>query len=65
MAAGEATSQQRLVIEVLRMHRMVLAATTGAVLALTGAVAQGLFRNPLADPSLLGVSAGARLGLRW
>ena len=34
----------------------------GAALAISGAVMQGLFRNPLADPGLIGISAGAGLG---
>ena len=34
----------------------------GAILALCGAVMQGLFRNPLAEPGIIGVSAGAALG---
>lgn len=45
----------------LRMPRILLAALSGALLALTGAATQTLFRNPLADPSLIGVSAGAAL----
>lgn len=43
----------------LRVPRALLAATVGAALALSGALAQGLFRNPLADPGLLGVTSGA------
>lgn len=45
----------------LRMPRVLLAALSGALLAITGAATQTLFRNPLADPSLIGVSAGAAL----
>jgi iron complex transport system permease protein len=45
----------------LRLPRVLLAVLIGAVLALTGAVAQALFRNPLAEPGLIGVSAGAAL----
>ena len=45
----------------LRLPRVLLAACCGALLALTGAATQTLFRNPLADPSLIGVSAGAAL----
>jgi iron complex transport system permease protein len=43
----------------LRLPRIVFALLIGAALGLTGALTQGLFRNPLADPGLLGVSAGA------
>ncbi len=46
----------------LRMPRVVLGALVGATLALAGAAYQGVFRNPLADPYLLGVAAGAGLG---
>jgi len=50
-----------LVLE-LRSARTLLAMMTGAALAVGGAVMQGLFRNPLAEPGLVGVSAGAALG---
>ena len=46
----------------IRMPRVMLAAIVGASLAISGACLQGLFRNPLADPGLIGVSAGAALG---
>jgi len=46
----------------IRFPRVVLAGLVGAVLGLTGATLQGLFRNPLADPGLIGISAGAGLG---
>ncbi|MBJ7390128.1 MAG: iron chelate uptake ABC transporter family permease subunit, partial [Chthoniobacterales bacterium] len=46
----------------IRLPRVLLAALVGAALALAGAGVQGLFRNPLADPALIGVSAGAALG---
>jgi iron complex transport system permease protein len=46
----------------IRMPRVVLAALVGGMLALAGATYQGVFRNPLADPYLLGVAAGAGLG---
>ncbi|MGB1158568.1 MAG: FecCD family ABC transporter permease [Porticoccaceae bacterium] len=46
----------------IRLPRIVMAIFVGAVLASTGAVMQGLFRNPLADPSLIGVSSGASVG---
>ncbi len=46
----------------LRMPRILFAIVVGAALAAAGAIMQGLFRNPLADPSLLGVSAGAAMG---
>lgn len=46
----------------LRAYRVVTAFFAGAALAVAGVLAQGLFRNPLASPSVLGVSAGASLG---
>jgi iron complex transport system permease protein len=46
----------------LRMPRIVLTALVGAALGISGATYQGLFRNPLADPYLIGVASGAGLG---
>ncbi|MCS7252020.1 MAG: iron ABC transporter permease [Anaerolineae bacterium] len=46
----------------VRLPRVLLMALAGAALAGAGAVYQGLFRNPLADPYLIGVAAGANLG---
>ncbi|MFD1694087.1 FecCD family ABC transporter permease [Roseibium aestuarii] len=60
---GEIPLRDRLVIEVIRLPRMVLGMLVGAGLAVAGAVMQGLFRNPLADPGLIGVSAGSSLGV--
>lgn len=53
---------EQAILWTLRVPRSLLAALAGGVLGLSGAVMQGLFRNPLADPGLLGVSAGAALG---
>lgn len=52
----------RLIVTDLRLPRSVLALLVGASLGLSGAVLQGLTRNPLAEPGLLGVSTGAALG---
>ena len=46
----------------IRLPRLVLGGLVGAGLAVSGAIMQGLFRNPLADPGLVGVSAGGSLG---
>jgi len=46
----------------IRLPRVILAGIVGAALALAGATYQGLFRNPLADPYLIGVAQGAALG---
>ena len=51
-----------LIVTELRLPRTVLACLVGVSLGLSGAVLQGLTRNPLAEPGLLGVSAGAALG---
>jgi iron complex transport system permease protein len=51
------------IITQLRLPRVVLGLLVGAMLALAGAAYQGVFRNPLADPHLLGVAAGAGLGV--
>ncbi|MFB9189455.1 FecCD family ABC transporter permease [Vibrio ostreicida] len=51
-----------LVIQDIRLPRTLLCMLVGAILALCGTVMQGLFRNPLAEPSVIGVSAGASLG---
>ena len=53
---------QRTIFAEIRIPRVVLAGFTGAALAISGAALQGLFRNPLADPGLIGVSSGAALG---
>ncbi|HEY2678296.1 MAG TPA: iron ABC transporter permease [Steroidobacteraceae bacterium] len=50
------------IVTQLRLPRAILAIEVGAALGLSGAVLQGLTRNPLAEPGLLGVSAGAALG---
>jgi len=51
-----------LIVSQIRMPRVVLAALVGAMLSISGAAYQGVFRNPLVDPYLLGVAAGAGLG---
>ncbi|MGY6501724.1 MAG: FecCD family ABC transporter permease [Acidimicrobiales bacterium] len=56
------TERQADILWQIRMPRVVLAGLVGAMLALSGAAYQGVFRNPLADPYLLGVAAGAGLG---
>ncbi len=51
-----------IVVIEIRLPRLALGILVGAALAVSGAVMQGLFRNPLADPGIVGVSAGAGLG---
>lgn len=50
------------IIQQVRLPRTLLAIAVGGILAMCGTVMQGLFRNPLADPGIIGVSAGASLG---
>ena len=57
---GAPTTQQ--ILWAIRLPRTVLIALTGAALSGSGAAYQGLFRNPLADPFLIGVASGAGLG---
>lgn len=51
-----------MIIQQVRLPRTLLAIAVGGILAICGAVMQGLFRNPLADPGIIGVSSGAALG---
>ena len=50
------------IVDKIRLPRVVLGLLVGATLSLSGAAYQGAFRNPLADPYLLGIAAGAGLG---
>ncbi len=56
------SSRVDLVVQQIRLPRALLATFVGALLGICGASTQGLFRNPLADPSLIGVTAGASAG---
>lgn len=56
------TVRDRIIIYDIRLPQLLLGILVGAALAVSGAVMQGLFRNPLADPGLVGVSSGASLG---
>ncbi|WP_246100561.1 FecCD family ABC transporter permease [Tepidimonas alkaliphilus] len=58
---SSAWPQDAMVFGTLRLPRLLLGALVGAGLGLAGALMQGLFRNPLADPGLIGVSSGAAL----
>ena len=59
----DSVSQQvKTILFDIRLPRICLAILIGAILAISGAVMQGLFRNPLAAPSLIGVSSGASVG---
>lgn len=54
--------QAEMILGQIRLPRTLLGLAVGAVLALSGVAMQGLFRNPLADPGLVGVAAGAAVG---
>ncbi len=58
----EVSEAEQLIIWLIRMPRVVVAALVGAALAVAGTQMQGLFRNPLAEPSVIGISQGAALG---
>lgn len=58
----DVASRAEIIIGQIRLPRALLAALVGAMLGISGAAMQGIFRNPLADPSLIGVTAGAALG---
>ena len=55
------SSQQEAVFMRIRLPRIVLGGLVGAALGISGAALQGLFRNPLAEPGLIGISSGASL----
>jgi iron complex transport system permease protein len=57
--AGQADPMPQTIVTQIRAPRMILGAGVGISLALCGAVLQGLLRNPLADPGLIGISGGA------
>ncbi|QLF95013.1 iron ABC transporter permease [Pseudomonas sp. ABC1] len=60
--ASQGLEQAELILGQIRLPRTLLGLAVGSVLALSGVAMQGLFRNPLADPGLIGVSSGAALG---
>ncbi len=63
ITAFDSTDTNHLIIQTLRLPRALTAALVGAALATAGAMMQGLTRNPLADPGLLGIQAGAALAV--
>jgi iron complex transport system permease protein len=60
--AGRPAQGDDMVVLMLRLPRVLMAALVGAALAVSGAAMQGLFRNPLVEPGLVGVSAGSAVG---
>ncbi len=61
-SSTEVSSQVKIVLIDIRFPRIIAAFLVGGTLSLTGATYQGMFRNPMVSPSLLGVSAGAGFG---
>ena len=61
VGGGTASSPEHLVFMNIRLPRLLLGVAAGSALGMSGALMQGLFRNPLADPGLIGVSSGAAL----
>jgi iron complex transport system permease protein len=62
LVSGGSSSIAEVVILEVRLPRVLAAAIVGIALAVAGVVLQGLFRNPMADPYVIGISAGASLG---
>lgn len=62
LQSHEIAARERVILFDIRLPRLIMGILVGAALAVSGAVMQGLFRNPLADPGLVGVGAGAGLG---
>jgi iron complex transport system permease protein len=58
----EPTAQQTAIVLHIRLPRVIAAVLVGGTLAVCGAVMQGLFRNPMASPEILGISSGSSLG---
>lgn len=62
LAVDGVSVRDRTIVWDIRLPRVLTGVLVGAALAVSGAIMQGLFRNPLADPGLVGVSAGAGFG---
>jgi len=58
----EVAESSRIIVTTIRLPRIALGAVVGFALAAAGTVMQGFFRNPMADPSIIGVSSGAAVG---
>ena len=61
-SAADYTEEQKAVIWFIRMPRLIVGILVGGALGISGAVMQGVFSNPLADPGIIGVSSGAATG---
>lgn len=56
---GNGTEEHRIVVQTLRLPRIIAAFLVGAALAVAGAILQGIIRNPLASPDIIGITGGA------
>ncbi|WP_265332206.1 FecCD family ABC transporter permease [Sneathiella sp. P13V-1] len=63
LIGNELSDVQKMVLSEIRLPRILLACLVGTALGISGAAMQGVFRNPLADPSLIGISGGASLSV--
>ena len=63
--SGSLSDQQAAVLNSIRLPRVLLAVIVGGALAVSGAAMQGLFRNPLADPGLIGIATSAALAVAF
>ncbi len=59
---GKGTEEHALVVQTLRLPRVLTAFLAGACLAVAGAILQGMIRNPLASPDIIGITGGAAVG---
>ena len=62
LGSASAPETEQAIVSSVRLPRIVLALLVGSALGVAGAVMQGLFRNPMADPGIIGVSSGGALG---
>ena len=62
LTGGDLTTAEAVVFYGIRLPRLAMGLVVGAALAVSGALLQGLFRNPLADPGVIGITSGASLG---
>jgi iron complex transport system permease protein len=60
-SVGESTQQYEFIVRTLRLPRVITAIAVGCALAMSGAIFQGLVRNPLVSPDLIGINAGATI----
>ena len=56
------TKQEQIIITIIRVPRVLMAVVIGAMLGVAGVAAQGLFKNPIADPYIIGISSAAGFG---